>query len=715
MRFFTSNTTKYDDISDGIIDDIQNFKIYPNKNIINENKIINNDKNIIQKEIKQKKIIQKKIKQTNIEINTPINNLYKKSNNEKNKNIKIIKSNKNNKKVKSIDAPWMTDKKRDLLSKLYIPELNKDNKFVFNFMLNKHFDIHFNKNKIKDNINYIKHNPFNYDDKLKQINKKQETHSIKTNNNKKLTQSQKNGRLKTYEKDINKEIELIGKIIKTRETLLNFDEIQINIIKNWFKICDNVYDECLRIYYIENEKFNIDYKKLKIIVFNNLFGTHEKGCPYDTLTDEVRVFCSNLKSCMTNLENGHIKKFELKKRKHEFSQSILIPKKSINNDGIFVGKLGKIKKFQKDADKIYTDSRLIYDKIKNKFYLNFSYYEDIEKKTNKNKDEYKSLDPGGNVFLAFYSPTRYGFIGKDKETEFQKHMKKIKKFQRILSTKKTHDVKKNRNNKEKKDKKENKGNKLRNHKKLKKKIIKCYRKMHNIVKELHHQTAHYLCSTSHKILIPEFGTRKIIQKMPNITNKKEKEIEKNVEMMEDIKIKNKISNEKIKMVDIEYKEIKKDLTIDELIEKMEIEKRHVEVENKKINNKYDEIMKTKWRIKRREQVHKIKYSDKTEKEKKREYKKIRQNMRNQIKKKYTIQMLSHYRFRQYLIHKGKEHDCEVIVGTEEYTSMTCGKCGKLSKNYKGRTKICTHCKHELNRDLVGARNYAIKNSENIIK
>lgn len=78
----------------------------------------------------------------------------------------------------------------------------------------------------------------------------------------------------------------------------------------------------------------------------------------------------------------------------------------------------------------------------------------------------------------------------------------------------------------------------------------------------------------------------------------------------------------------------------------------------------------------------------------------------------NMNQLSHYAFRQRLIDLSKrEKRCEVIVCTEEFTSKTCGKCGKINRTL-GSSKVfkCpnTLCNFTLDRDVNGARNIIIK-------
>src|SRR5207248_9290664 len=72
-----------------------------------------------------------------------------------------------------------------------------------------------------------------------------------------------------------------------------------------------------------------------------------------------------------------------------------------------------------------------------------------------------------------------------------------------------------------------------------------------------------------------------------------------------------------------------------------------------------------------------------------------------IHSKTARQMLtgSHYRFRQYLLHKSR------VICTEEYTSKTCGCCGVINRNLgSSKTLQCPSCGATIDRDANGTRN-----------
>jgi putative transposase len=73
---------------------------------------------------------------------------------------------------------------------------------------------------------------------------------------------------------------------------------------------------------------------------------------------------------------------------------------------------------------------------------------------------------------------------------------------------------------------------------------------------------------------------------------------------------------------------------------------------------------------------------------------------------------SHYKFRQFILHKQKEFPwCNVVITNESYTSKTCGNCGIINdKLGSSKTFKCNNdkCRSEFDRDINGSRNILIK-------
>lgn len=85
--------------------------------------------------------------------------------------------------------------------------------------------------------------------------------------------------------------------------------------------------------------------------------------------------------------------------------------------------------------------------------------------------------------------------------------------------------------------------------------------------------------------------------------------------------------------------------------------------------------------------------------------------------KRNMQALSHFRFRQRLIHKAMLNGSHAIVCSESHTTKTCGVCGTLHPKV-GSNKVyrCQNrqCRAVIDRDVNGARNVLIRSITKLI-
>ena len=412
------------------------------------------------------------------------------------------------------ECKWYNNKILDNSLYLWYPKnikFTKNNKYS-----NKNYSIenciNTNQPKIKFNI---KNATKSYDDYLNEINKKYDLQLSKLEQIYINDKDKLNIQIKTLNTKKEKQINSINKFLHTKPFVLKLNNNQKNTIFNWFFECDRVYNRVIYMFNNKDPKFDMDYRKLKLVIFNDLYPD-KKPVPYDILTDEVRIALSNIKSCLTNLKNKNIDKFNINYKSFYFSnrRSILIPHKSITNKGIFSTILNKISNFDKllkyieDIEHIKSDCRLVYDKTTKKFILYMPIYKN--KKSIKNRNEIVALDPGEKIFQTYYSQDECGKIGDNIRLIILKYQDKIKKYQRIL--------KKNTNKKKEQ---------LKNKSTIKKKIRKYYQKIKNIVKDLHNKTAKYLCEKYDNIIIPKFETSKMVRnKYTNINKEEMKRISK---------------------------------------------------------------------------------------------------------------------------------------------------------------------------------------------
>ena len=454
--------------------------------------------------------------------------------------------------------------------------------------------------------------------KKDKLNKKTKKNKLNKVNNKKskleIKINKSNYKINGYNTKIKKIKDKLDKCTVSKKITLYPDNNQKKILHEWFRESIRVYNKCVELNAKDNKYFNKGYMKRKIDVFKSIYGNNTKLAPYDILTDEVRIFCSNLKSAFTNLKKGNINHFQIGKKKYNRKNyCIFIPRTAVNKNGIYISHLGKMEGFKLE-DNIVNDCRLNYIKDKNRYELIISL--NIKRKKIKNRENIVALDPGEKIFMAYFGEKSFGKIGKDIRTKILIWEQKIRKLQRILSR-----------NKNKDDKK------LRNRKHIKKKIREKYDKIKNIVKELHNKTAYYLCNNYDRILLPKFETQNMLTD----------------------KIKKKTITGKVK-----------------------------------------------------ENIKKIKEENEGEEVKTKIRKYLKKNRLNG-RVKFTLNMLSHYKFKQHLINKCNEYGCKYYEVTEEYTSKTCTMCGKISDKYKKRKKECESCKFKIDRDINGSRNILIKN------
>lgn len=235
---------------------------------------------------------------------------------------------------------------------------------------------------------------------------------------------------------------------------------------------------------------NIDITPLK--------GT-DKPVPYDMITDELRIFCSNLKSCKKNVANGNYKYFTMKEHQYgKKSRSVLLPKKAITKKGILTNNLGKLTNFNNsimdllDNNLIESDCRLIYDYKIEKVYIQIPI--NRTKQNFLNKEKFIALDPGEKIFQTFYGEKTCGTFGDNNRLSTEKIDSKIKRYKNILLN--------NRNRK---------GEPIKNKKRLKIRIQKLRNKKRNKIIDFQNNVANYICKNYERILLPTFNTQNMVR------------------------------------------------------------------------------------------------------------------------------------------------------------------------------------------------------------
>jgi transposase len=228
----------------------------------------------------------------------------------------------------------------------------------------------------------------------------------------------------------------------------------------------------------------------------------QKEIPYDTRQLAIKDCVSAYKSCITNKIRGNIQQFKLNFiSRNKPSKIFWVDDGAVKIKNtqihIFQRRLNKncilrTRKQEKEKlpEKIESDSKILYDR--GAYYLVITKKQDKVELVKKEDSLINSiaLDPGVRTFQTGYSPD--GTTYKMGEYQIQQMKTMHKKIDTLKSIKDTTKKRRTKYN-------------------LKKKILKLEFKLFNITNNLHNQCASMLSRTYNNILLPTFGTSKMLQ------------------------------------------------------------------------------------------------------------------------------------------------------------------------------------------------------------
>jgi transposase len=259
-----------------------------------------------------------------------------------------------------------------------------------------------------------------------------------------------------------------------------------------------------------NLKINLISLRNKILKSDkDIKGTCDEwqmDIPYDTRQLAIKDAINAYHSSIALKQKGYIDKFELHFRSKRSHKKIFwCDHRSIKKDwNLFKNRLKEhacLRFKKRDLKKLpeelpVSDFKIMKDH--GSFYLIISIPYTKSTKL-KAKRKVISLDPGIRCFQTGYDPQ--GII----KTIGDAQLKKIKILHKKID-----------NLKSIRSKKTNKRTKYN----LRKKYIKIYKQIQDIIKDLHNQTACHLSKTYNSILLPEFGTSKMLKKELDSTVKR---------------------------------------------------------------------------------------------------------------------------------------------------------------------------------------------------
>jgi len=270
-----------------------------------------------------------------------------------------------------------------------------------------------------------------------------------------------------------------------------------------------------------DDKINLNryFLRKEILISDKNLKENEswkKNTPYDTREMAINMCAANHKSCITQLQNGNIKFFNVSfKSKREKTQGFAFNKKAldITKDSIirmFSSRVKQINKSKGCNAKIRTarrmkkwiseyyedmedsekcNSNIIYQKVgkKRRWYLCLTTHDEYFERTFE-KENIVSLDPGIKTFQTFYSPNgTIGKLGQGLGDMLESKYERIDELKSLSS------------------KEENKRTRIN----LKHKASRLRTKIVNTVNDFQWKSASFLCRKYKYILFPDFKSKPI--------------------------------------------------------------------------------------------------------------------------------------------------------------------------------------------------------------
>jgi len=367
---------------------------------------------------------------------------------------------------------------------------------------------------LPDKMNY-KNKPRKHNDKI--INEKNQGTEYSSHSWFNITEYKPNKLNKVYDVDIKVPI-IKDDMVKCEKIKMYPTELQRTLLLNWMYAYNRMYNETLKLF--KKNRFNktsmtLDWKRIRTDYLKDIkkeilnkskinIKTNNKKKINTSVNGHILDFaiqdaCAKYKSCLTNLRNGNIKYFRLRYLKQSKDTMVIkIEKAFINNkkntfcSTVFQEAFNFQDNFQlKD---IKCDFTIHYNRKTDEFQL----LNPIKIKQEKphNIRESASLDPGIRTFISIFSNSKCVKIGDNLIDRVLKYTKKIDKL-----------------NSEKCNKKP----------KIKKKLIrKYYKKINNIIDDLHWKTINYLTNNFGSVLVGNMSTKSII------SNKLDNQLDDNI-------------------------------------------------------------------------------------------------------------------------------------------------------------------------------------------
>ena len=308
--------------------------------------------------------------------------------------------------------------------------------------------------------------------------------------------------------------------ISASKTIMRCDKIKMYptklqkiLLLNWMNCYVTMYNEAVKLFkyaYDKKQKIPSNWKTLRTdylkkaksrIINNSQINTLDIKTKVNAhiLDSAIKEACSNYKACLTNWKRGNIRHFRVRYLKYSKPRKVIQIEKNFVSNNTFCSSVFKDDFKLKDdfeMKNINKDFLIHYNSKTEEFYLLNPTEETVEK-SHKNKDTV-SLDPGIRTFMAGFSNNKCVKICNNLQNTLKKHINCIDKINNNI----------NIPNKKKKQIEQ-----------------RCYRKIGNLIDDLHWKTIKYLTDNYGNILIGNLSTKEIVKnQITNVLNSMTKRI-----------------------------------------------------------------------------------------------------------------------------------------------------------------------------------------------
>ena len=212
-----------------------------------------------------------------------------------------------------------------------------------------------------------------------------------------------------------------------------------------------------------------------------------KSIPYQVKRSAVFDYCKAKSNAIKKFKKtGQFQKVHFRTAKNP-KQTCYIPKSAVKTLGVYHTVLGKLEAAEKLATE--TDCRLTYEN--GRYYLTVGYlYNSANAMSESQAHGIVAIDPGVRTFVTFYSNDCCGKLG---ENDMARVYRLCVGLDKLISKRALERNHRKRNN-------------------MKRAIWRLRNKIKDIIDELHHKAALFLCRNFKTILLPTFETKQMTER-----------------------------------------------------------------------------------------------------------------------------------------------------------------------------------------------------------